>query len=121
MAKIRGPYPGGPRRPAEGEPGHPVVLEGGEEVEARLKEGARQRHERRKRKRILAALVAVVLVALGVGTWLGIRSYRSAREIASEKQRAEEGRRLIEQERQRILQELWRMEALERAPQPRPR
>lgn len=118
MAKIQGPYPGGPRRRDEDEAPPPVVLESVEELEAHRQEGARRHRERRRRRRIAAAFVATTLVAGGVGLWLGIRSHRSAEDVARELQEKQDVEQLLEKERRRILQELWRMEELERAPRP---
>lgn len=123
MSRISGPYPGGPRRPSEEPDDHePVRVGSGEEVESRLQDRSRRERERRKRRRIVVGLVAFFLVAGGIGTWIGLRSLRTAEEIAAEEEAREQEESGIEgvlrQERNRILRELWKMEDLERLPRP---
>lgn len=118
MNRIRRYYPGGPgREPRRNPSGERPV-----DVATRWSRGAEQvvRARRVRRRRRLATGFALILLAAGtLGSWLGVRSHASAEEVAREAEAAavpDTPDARIQQEADRVLQELWRMEALERSP-----
>ena len=113
-----GAYPGGPRRHAEKEKaGEPPGFEirGGESLEASAMAEALSRSRRHRTRRLVIGVLTSLLLASSVGAYVGMRSnQRAAEELAQEQMR--EGRTVLEQEASRLLNELWKMENLERAP-----
>jgi hypothetical protein len=79
--------------------------------------GARELHSRglQRRKRLLIGLVVSILVAGGGGFWIGLRSHRSAQELAEEQRAQAEAEFNLKRESNRLINELWKMEDLERA------
>ncbi len=121
MAKIAGRYPGGPRR----EPlvaladRPPPRLSTVAQIEERKARGAVRHVRKRRRKRVLAGLVGVVFAAIAVGGWVGWKSHKSSEDITAELETDADGGFDLENERDRILRELWKMEEMERLPQSR--
>ncbi len=121
MARIEGRYPGGPRRPtsaSEEKEGEHPRLTTVEEIEERIAEGRVRRIRRLRRRHLLVVLLTVVLLAGGIGAWLGYRSHRTSAEVAEELRRQAEQSTDLRREADRVLNELWKMEDMERAPRP---
>jgi len=120
---IRGRYPGGPSREGDGSTGGAVrrspELSRAEELETRAHRGRQHRVRKRRRRRVAVGFVVALLVAGAVGFWMGISSHRTAAEIAREEEAAAREREFDPAaESDRLLQQLWLMEDLERARQP---
>lgn len=121
MSRFSGRYPGGPGR-GEGEGDEsrrrPDTLPSAEEMEERRMAWARRSQWKRRRRRLLVGFVVAVLVAGGTGFWLGWQSHRTPEEIAREEEgRSGDGEGVdLSRERDIILEQLWLMEELERAP-----
>jgi len=115
MSGITGGYPGGPprhdpERQTAGSDGS--GLRSGETVEAGV-EGRVVRDKRKKRNRRLAVgLVASLIVAAGVGAYVGLKSRETAEDLA--RKEAESAEPDLGREADRLLNELWKMEDLER-------
>ncbi len=118
LNRFSGGYPGGPRRHAEKEEsGEPPGFEirHGESIEASAMTRALSRSKRRRRRRLVIGLLTSLLLASSVGVYVGIRgNRRTAEELAQEQMM--DGRTVLEQEADRLINELWKMEGLERAP-----
>lgn len=120
---IGGPFPGGPRRPSDVEADDAyrrTRVGSGEDVEAARDRWVQERKAERRKRRLLIGALAFLIAAGGVGVWVGLDAVKSAEELVQEEERAREGGAggIIERERERILQELWKMEDIERAPRP---
>ena len=118
MTRIRGSYPGGPRRAGSdgsGEAPRSARLESAEEIDARHGRAALERRKRRRERRALFILAAAVLSAGGAGLYLGFRSHRSSEQLTDEREAERSGslNDQITQETNRMLMELWRMEDVE--------
>ena len=116
MAEITGAYPGGPAHHQEkaGAAAPPTEkLADGESIEA-LREGqiSKLRKERRHR-RVMIGLVASLIAAVGAGAYYGIRSNRVTEALAREEM-IQQGEVELNKQTDRILNELWRMEDVER-------
>ena len=112
-----GAYPGGPRRHAEKEeagelPG--FELRDGESFEASAMTRVLRQSRRYRRRRLVIGLLTSLLLASSVGAYIGISNRKTAEELAQEQ--LTEGRTDLEQEVNRLINELWKMEDLERAP-----
>ncbi len=113
MSEITGGYPGGPPRHAEQEGAGPELAHGESVEDRRVEQGASFRKERRQ-KRLMIGLVISLLAAASAGAYYGIQSKQSAEELAQEENsNRQEGD--LDQQTDRILNELWKMEGLERA------
>ena len=113
MSRMQGMFPGGPRhRGATSEP--PDTLRPGEEVEAAITDHALDAKARRKRRSMLIALVAIGILALTGGIYMGMRAQITAEQLAEEQREEGEAGELDDVAR-RVLNELWRMEEIEAA------
>lgn len=121
MAKIAGRYPGGPRRePLVAPEDRPTPrLSTVAQIEERKARGAVRHVRKRRRKRVLVGLAGVVFAALVLGGWVGWKSHKSSEDITAEMEMDAVDGFDLENERDRILRELWKMEELERLPQSR--
>ena len=124
MKKIHGRYPGGPSRGGEGEAeparGESQSLPTVEELEGRASQGSQRRKAIRRRRRAIVALVASLAVAGGVGLWIGLGSHRTDEEMAQEMEVEVESPGFdLEKQTDRIIDEIWKTEALERIPRGR--
>ena len=117
MSRIRGSYPGGPRRSGDTSESAPRTtrLESAEEIDARRGHMALERRERRRERRAWLILGAAVLLAGGAGLYLGFRSHRSSEQLTDEREQAriDAATDPLSQETNRMLMELWRMEDVE--------
>ena len=117
MSKIAGGYPGGPPHhdpQAQGADSRGPELRGGETVEASVVRHATGRTKKLRKRRLLIGLVTFLVVGVGMGAYIGLQSRKTAEELAE--QEAEGSEVDIKKEADRLLNELWRMEDLERAP-----
>ena len=113
-----GGYPGGPRRHAEKEqagelPG--FEIQDGESIEASAMSRSLGRSKKQRTRRLMIGLLTSLLLASSVGAYVGIRGTRKTAEELAEQQMTD-GRTALEQEASRLINELWKMEELERAP-----
>ncbi len=113
-----GGYPGGPRRHAEKEeageaPG--FEIRDGESVEASALAKAIGRSRRQRTRRLVFGVLTSLFLASTVGAYVGARANRRAAEQFARDQTME-GRTALEREADRLIDELWKMESLERAP-----
>lgn len=112
--KIRGSWPGGPKR--DGEPwtrALPPQLQRVEEIEARIARRRLRLAREARNRRIGVGLVFAVLLALTVGWGMGLRSRTSAAELLAAKEAAVQRDFDISREINRTLLELWKMEDAE--------
>lgn len=121
--RMRGSYPGGPsKREADDAESRRATgrtrLTRAEEMEARAHEGRRARIRRRRRKRLIVGFAVAIVVAGAAGFWMGLQSHRTAEEIAAEQERRQREQFDFGAESDRLLQQLWLMEDLERARKP---
>lgn len=115
MERIDGAYPGGPRKRDDedgGESRRPNLAPA-EEREGRLHDRHRRIVRRRRKKRILVGFLVALLVAGGLGFWMGFQANRTSEEIAAEQESGRERGFDLTRERNTILQQLWLMEDLE--------
>jgi D-serine deaminase-like pyridoxal phosphate-dependent protein len=121
MSKLRGSYPGGPRRgrdaPAEGDDSSSRArsLESAEEIDARMGRAAARRRADKKRKRAWSIFAAALLLAGGAGLYLGFLTHRTSEQLTDEREAERQGdlSDQITSETNRMLMELWRMEDVE--------
>jgi len=115
-------YPGGPRRRSRGEsdsdPASGVKLDRAEELEDRVVRRRMESVRRRRRKRLAVGFGIALAVAGAIGFWMGYQANQTSEEIAAEQRRATEEEFDLSRERNIILEQLWLMEDLERAPRP---
>ena len=127
MSGMGGSYPGGPRRKAgdsekigEHLVPHAPRVEPAEDIEARITEGQKGVGHRRRHKRLLSGLLAAMLLAAGIGVFLGYRTHRTSEEITNARNATQEPKAGFDPTFQtnRILDELWKMEMKQRQPGP---
>lgn len=121
MSTIRGRYPGGPSRQRDPEDDTPrkgkVRLSSVEEIEGRAAAGSQARRTQARRKRLLVGLFLSLSAALALGGYLGFSSHRSASEIANEMEgQTEVGKSDLDRQMDRMIDEMWKSEALEKKP-----
>jgi hypothetical protein len=120
MARIRGNYPGGPRRDrGDAEEGaSPPRLERIEDIESRVGRKSRAHAERRRSRRVWSGFVVAVILAAGIGLYVGMVTHRTSEEITEERNDQRELQQDITRETNRVLLELWRMEDVEKQATP---
>lgn len=114
--RIRGSYPGGPKR--DREPGgdeRPVRLRGVEEMESSRARRSLCRSRRSRRRRAWAGLAAVLAVAFAVGAALGLSSHETQETLTRREEASARQDLDISKEVNRTLLQLWKMEDLEAA------
>lgn len=126
MARIRGSYPGGPKREGrsdgrdDAEARRPR-LETVEQIEERVAHASRTRQRRRRARRVWAGFVVALALAAGTGFVLGIRSHRSSEQLTAERNVPRPPQAFDPSfETNRMLMELWKMEADEVRPPLKP-
>lgn len=118
MGTIRGYYPGGPDRTSDPD-ARRRRLEPVRTLWSRQSRKVVTVGRVRRRRRLLTGFAVMLLAAVMAGSWLGVRSHASAEEVAREVESAavpDTPDARIRKEADRVLQELWRMEAMERHP-----
>ena len=119
MTRIRGSYPGGPRRGAEvvGQERAEGAARVGrvEELEDRLGRASLRREQRRRARRVWSGLAIALALAGGVGLYLGYRTHQSSEELTDARNAVRQRSRLdASSEVNRVLLELWKMEDVEK-------
>ena len=121
MEQILGAYPGGPTRPDQLEQVEsneaPRALRRGEDHERRA--GLRSRSERIKsrRVRVVLGVGATLIVSAAAGIYWGFSASRNSDE-ALERARVRVNRSEVDVSREmdRLIEELWKMEDMDRMP-----
>ena len=85
------------------------------EIEARRGAGIVRTRKRQRRKRAVIGLAVSIVIAGSTGVWIGLRSHKTAEELAAEQQARAEAQFNFKRESDRLINELWKMEDLERA------
>lgn len=119
MRRISGSYPGGPSRDrSEVDKRADKRLDdlaSVEQIETRRgQEEVRVRGKRRKRRVLLGLMVSIIIAGSG-GVFMGLRSHRTAEELAAEQRAQAEAEFNLKRESNRLINELWKMEDLERS------
>lgn len=121
MDRITGAYPGGPTRGVKrgGEDSSQAArtIRGGEDHarSARLRE--HEHRIRRRRIRVVIGVGATLLISAAAGVFLGLSTTRHAEKaLLQEAQSVNSPDDVISRELDRLIDELWRMEELERVP-----
>lgn len=121
MSELRGRYPGGPSRKGVDDPDYSprrnVRLATVSEIEGRAVAGSEHRKKKARKKRLVRGLVFSVLLSGAVGAYLGFSSHRTDAEVAEEltQERDAPGTDL-EKQADRLINEMWKSEALEKPP-----
>ena len=121
MGRIRGSYPGGPRRPGgtsedDGDSGsRGRTLKSAQEIDARRDRSVARRRSEMKRRRVWAIFAGALLLAGGAGLYMGFRTHRTTEQLTDEREAERQGgfADQISSETNRMLMELWRMEDVE--------
>lgn len=121
MEQMQGRYPGGPSRrdPEDSETSRreDVHLTSVEEFESRLVRGSQRHRARKRKKRLALGVLFSLIVAAVVGGYIGFSTHRTDTELARE---MDEQNRLskgdLEQQMNRLIDEMWKSEALEKVP-----
>lgn len=114
-------FPGGPGR-AEGSEGRgprraSIELPTVDEMEERKRKGARRRDVKLRKRRLALGFTGVLLLAALVGGIVGIHSHRSAEALTRELQeKAPLPAPEVERQVDRLIDEIWKTEALEKLP-----
>ncbi len=113
--RIRGHYPGGPRRPVEGETPRPRTrVPTVDEVESAIARRTRATEQRQRRHRVTMGLGLSLLVAGTIGFGVGRAVRKPAPEIALPGHKSGLDKEISAQVNRTLL-ELWRMEDVEYA------
>ena len=112
--RIRGTFPGGPRRkdPAPVRTKAPR-LRRVREIEASVAKRGFDHIRRRRRRRVFTGFVFALTVAGGLGTVIGLRSHTTSEELVAAGAGREVPEMDISQDLNRTLLELWKMEDVE--------
>jgi hypothetical protein len=89
-----------------------------EEIEARAARDSQAQREHRRRRRLIFGVFVSVVLALALGGYLGLSSHRTGEEMAREMEGAQEeaGKSDIDRQMDRLIDEMWKSEALEKGP-----
>jgi len=121
MSGSIGRYPGGPSRKgvddADPTPKRKVRLSTVSEIEGMAAAGAEQRKRKARKKRLLRGLIFSVIVSGTVGAYLGFSSHRTDAELAEELNHDREAPEMdLQKQADRLINEMWKSEALEKPP-----
>lgn len=108
-------YPGGPRVSDADSANSTQRLKTGEDVEKYREAGALRNRRSRRIRRLRLGLAATTLIAILGGVHSGMRSHKTAEQLAAAVQSGGATTDL-KRETRRLVNELWKMEDLERNP-----
>lgn len=121
MDRISGAYPGGPTRREQfgqaesNDP--PRELRSGEDRERRADRRAENDRLRSRKIRTVLGVGAALLFSGATGIFWGLRTARASEELLENAQVRANGPEVdISREMDRLINELWKMEELDRAP-----
>lgn len=109
-ARIGGQFPGGPRRPQEGNAPRTTYVPNVDEIEAAMARRTQVREQDRRRQRVAIGFLLCVFVAGGVGFVVGRSVNEPAPEATAREHRRQRLDKEISVEVNRTLLELWKME-----------
>lgn len=113
--RIRGSFPGGPRRtaplPDRGQ--GPPRLARVEDIEGRLARARLRHSHKRRRRRVMTGFGIVLVIAGGIGVFAGMRGNATRDELTARQEAQQSQNADISSEVNRALMELWRMEDVE--------
>lgn len=113
---ITGIYPGGPSsRRAAGAPQKAVAVRGISDAEERRERWVLRQRRRRRVRHAVEVLIFTLALAISAGAYLGFKAQVSPEE-ATEKVLRGSGEVDLSKEARRLLNELWKMEDMERLP-----
>ena len=119
MSRISGSYPGGPSRDrSEVDKRADKRLDdlaSVAQIETRRGAGVVRTLGRQRRKRAVIGVVVSIIIAGSAGVWMGLQSHRTAEDLAAEQRAQAEAEFNLKRESNRLINELWKMEDLERA------
>ncbi len=103
-------------------PRRKVRLDSVETIEARAAAGAQARRRKQRKRRLALGIVFSIAVAAAIGGWLGLQSHRTDQEIAEGIRGQARGVEFdLNKQADRLINEIWKTEALEKLPGPRGR
>ena len=119
VSTISGSYPGGPKKQtlrSKKESERHATIPGASDLE-RWARHARVEIQRRKRaRRIKVGFACALLAAGGVGGYVGLSTHTTPEQLAEEERAKVQNSSEFSDQANRLLNELWKMEDLERAP-----
>jgi len=115
MTLIAGIYPGGPARGDDSSGEEPAPpLRSGEDLEARMREGLLRGRRKRRSRLVRWVTIGGAALAVGLGAYLGFSASDTPEELAEADRAAQEAESDdIDAKLDRVMEELWRMEAEE--------
>jgi hypothetical protein len=109
--RIKGSWPGGPKRPGDHPPGtRRPRLRTVEEIEAGISARSLRRTRKARSRRIALGLGFLMVAAWGIGWALGKSSHTTVVQLNAERENALRQDLFISKEVNRTLLELWKME-----------
>ena len=121
MDQISGAYPGGPTRHEKlgkaelDQP--PRAIRSGEDLARRASLRGRDDRLRRRRLRAVAGVSATLLLSAAVGIYWGFTAVRASEDMLKSEVGGVDGPRAeVSRELDRLIDELWKMEELDRLP-----
>lgn len=119
VSTISGSYPGGPKKPtlrSKKESERHAVIPGVSDLEqwARRAKVATQRRNRARRIKI--GFACALLAAGGLGSYVGLSTHTTPEQLAEEERSKVRVPGELSDQANRLINELWKMEDMERAP-----
>lgn len=121
MTPMPGRYPGGPTRAGsesrEAEEPRKVRLATVQEFETRVTSSSMKMKKKARHRRLVVGFFFSLIVAVVVGSYIGISSHRTEEEVAREMEgEAPPSKADMEKQMDRLIDEMWKSEALEKGP-----
>lgn len=114
--QLSGSFPGGPsRRDQTPQRSGPPRLRRMADIEETFARRSLDRRRDKRRSRLVAGFVGMLLVAGVAGVFLGLQSHTTAEEITAAREEANRRELDLSSEVNRTLLELWKMEDVEAA------
>ncbi len=116
---ISGSYPGGPKKQtlrSKRESERHAVIPGVSDLEQWARQAKVEIRQRKRARRIKVGFVCALLVAGGVGGYVGLSTHTTPEQLAEEERSKAQAPGELSDQANRLINELWKMEDLERAP-----
>ncbi|RMH22776.1 MAG: hypothetical protein D6701_01090 [Gemmatimonadetes bacterium] len=88
------------------------------ELESWVRKGQTRRRKKERARRVAIGFIVVVILAGGLGIYMGAEATQSADELVQAERERNRADALIGKEADRLINELWKMEDLERVRTP---